>query len=92
MDFNKVGFWAHSPGRLWRRPYTAKIRGSNPRGPIPYIETQIRRTRIQIMEISLKTFADDLSVRSKYYFSKLNTIGTVIKQLIVAGLKIQFYS
>ena len=35
MDFNKVLCWAHGPGRLWRRPYTAKVRGSNPRGPIP---------------------------------------------------------
>ena len=28
--------------------------------------------------------------RSRYYFFKLNSIGTTTKQLIVAGLKIQF--
>jgi len=32
----------------------------------------------------------EMNRRSKYYFFKLNVIGTVTKQLIVDGLKIQF--
>jgi len=32
-----------------------------------------------------------LSVFSKYYFRKHNTVGIVTKQLIVVGLKFQFY-